>query len=198
MQTILWLFHWFSLAFWPDISVWRFRLKHKLFPRQVQWQTLGCDVLKNRTISILKPLRQLKLPWLAGRKCRRVCQIKCQCIWAFKYLSQTHLSSFPLHLQFHWNNFLCLSAIISLSHALSLPISAIISLSHMLSLYLSIISPMSLIVIIALLLFSSHTWGVQKTSSVTRLGNLLDFGQLLKVLCNNQFAQISYILRQFL
>ena len=34
--------------------------------------------------------------------------------------------------------------------------------------------------------------------SVTRLGNLLDFGQLFKAFGNNQFAQISYIFRQFL
>ena len=34
--------------------------------------------------------------------------------------------------------------------------------------------------------------------SVTRLGNLLDFGQLFKAFGNNKFAQISYILRQFL
>ena len=35
-------------------------------------------------------------------------------------------------------------------------------------------------------------------SSVTRLGNLLDFGQSFKAFGNNYFAQISYILRQFL
>ena len=34
--------------------------------------------------------------------------------------------------------------------------------------------------------------------SVTRLGNLLDFGQLFEAFGNNQFAQISHILRQFL
>ena len=34
-------------------------------------------------------------------------------------------------------------------------------------------------------------------SSVTRLGNLFDFGQLFKAFGNNYFAQISYILRQF-
>ena len=34
--------------------------------------------------------------------------------------------------------------------------------------------------------------------SVTRLGNLLDFGQSYKAFGNNYFAQISYILRQFL
>ena len=35
-------------------------------------------------------------------------------------------------------------------------------------------------------------------SSVTRSGDLLDFGQLLKAFGNNLFAQISHILRQFL
>ena len=34
--------------------------------------------------------------------------------------------------------------------------------------------------------------------SVTRLGNLLDFGQLFKAFDNNEFAQISHILMQFL
>ena len=35
-------------------------------------------------------------------------------------------------------------------------------------------------------------------NSVTILGDLLDFGQLFKAFGNNQFAQISHILRQFL
>ena len=35
-------------------------------------------------------------------------------------------------------------------------------------------------------------------TSVTRLGHFLDFGQLFKAFGNNQFAQISQILRQFL
>ena len=35
-------------------------------------------------------------------------------------------------------------------------------------------------------------------SSVTRLGDLLHFGQLLKAFGNNYFAQISHILRQIL
>ena len=35
-------------------------------------------------------------------------------------------------------------------------------------------------------------------SSVTRLGDLLDFWQVFKAFGNNQFAQISHILRQFL
>ena len=34
--------------------------------------------------------------------------------------------------------------------------------------------------------------------SVTRLGDLLDFGQLFKAFGNNQFAQIFHIIRQFL
>ena len=34
--------------------------------------------------------------------------------------------------------------------------------------------------------------------SVSRLGDLLDFGQLFKVFGTNLFAQISHILRQFL
>ena len=34
-------------------------------------------------------------------------------------------------------------------------------------------------------------------NSMTRLGDLLDFGQLFKAFGNNQFAQISYIIRQF-
>jgi len=33
--------------------------------------------------------------------------------------------------------------------------------------------------------------------SVTRLGDFLDFGQLFKALSNNEFAQISHILRHF-
>ena len=38
----------------------------------------------------------------------------------------------------------------------------------------------------------------QLLNSVTRLGNLLDFGPLFKAFVNNYFARISYILRQFL
>ena len=34
--------------------------------------------------------------------------------------------------------------------------------------------------------------------SVTRFGDLLDFGQLFKAFSNNSFAQISHILRQYL
>ena len=33
--------------------------------------------------------------------------------------------------------------------------------------------------------------------SVTRFGNLLDFGQVFKAFGNSKFAQISHILRQF-
>ena len=36
------------------------------------------------------------------------------------------------------------------------------------------------------------------TFSVTRLGDLLDFGQLYKAFGNNKFAQIFHILKQFL
>ena len=43
-------------------------------------------------------------------------------------------------------------------------------------------------------IFVSH----MRRSSVTRLGDLLDFGQLFKAFGNNQFAQISHIRRQFL
>ena len=35
-------------------------------------------------------------------------------------------------------------------------------------------------------------------TTVTILGNLLNFGQLFKALGNNYFAQISHILKQFL
>ena len=35
------------------------------------------------------------------------------------------------------------------------------------------------------------------TFSVTRLGDLLDFGQLFEAFGNNQFAQISHILGNF-
>ena len=35
-------------------------------------------------------------------------------------------------------------------------------------------------------------------NSVTRLGDLLDFGELFKAFGNNEFAQISHILGQFL
>ena len=34
--------------------------------------------------------------------------------------------------------------------------------------------------------------------SVTRLGNFLHFGKLFKAFGNNEFAQISHMLRQFL
>ena len=40
--------------------------------------------------------------------------------------------------------------------------------------------------------------GMEGTDSVTRLGDFLHFGQLLKAFDNNLFAQISYILRDFL
>ena len=33
--------------------------------------------------------------------------------------------------------------------------------------------------------------------SVTRVGDFLHFGQLFKAFCNNEFSQISYIIRQF-
>ena len=36
------------------------------------------------------------------------------------------------------------------------------------------------------------------TSSVTRLGEFLHFGQLFKDFGNNDFAQVSHILRQIL
>ena len=36
------------------------------------------------------------------------------------------------------------------------------------------------------------------TDSVTRLGNLLDFGQLFKACGDNYFAKIAHIFRQFL
>ena len=36
------------------------------------------------------------------------------------------------------------------------------------------------------------------TPSVTRLGDLLDFGQFFKAFGNKKFVQISHILRQFL
>ena len=38
----------------------------------------------------------------------------------------------------------------------------------------------------------------KKESSVTRLGNFLDFGQPFKAFGKNQFAQISHILKQLL
>ena len=43
-----------------------------------------------------------------------------------------------------------------------------------------------------------HLCLMQLVSSVTRLGNLLDFGQVFKAFGNKYFAQISHILRQFL
>ena len=42
--------------------------------------------------------------------------------------------------------------------------------------------------------FRSSTYAMQSVVSVTRLGDLLDFGQLFKACSNNEFAQISYIL----
>ena len=39
---------------------------------------------------------------------------------------------------------------------------------------------------------------VSHAFSVTRLGDLLDFGQLFKAFGNNYFAQIFDILKQFL
>ena len=41
-------------------------------------------------------------------------------------------------------------------------------------------------------------WLHKEDLSGTRLGDLLDSGQLFKAFGNNQFAQISHILRQFL
>ena len=38
---------------------------------------------------------------------------------------------------------------------------------------------------------------MSRTTSVTRLGNLMDFGQLFKAFGNNLFAKISHILRHF-
>ena len=40
--------------------------------------------------------------------------------------------------------------------------------------------------------------GKRAIISVTRVGDFLHFGQLFKAFCNNEFAQISYILRQLL
>ena len=39
---------------------------------------------------------------------------------------------------------------------------------------------------------------ISHIDSVTKLGDLLDFGQLFKAFGNNYFAQILHILRQFL
>ena len=41
-------------------------------------------------------------------------------------------------------------------------------------------------------------WEEQVKNSVTRLGDLLHFGQLFKVCGNKYFAQIAYIFIQFL
>ena len=41
-------------------------------------------------------------------------------------------------------------------------------------------------------------WFVCIGFSVTRLGDLLDFGQVFKAFSNNYFAQISHILKQIL
>ena len=41
-------------------------------------------------------------------------------------------------------------------------------------------------------------WAASLIFSVTRLGDLLDFGQVFKAFGNNYFAQISHIIRQFL
>ena len=41
-------------------------------------------------------------------------------------------------------------------------------------------------------------WRTLVAGSVTRLGDLLHFGQLFKASVNNYFAQIAYIFRQFL
>ena len=54
---------------------------------------------------------------------------------------------------------------------------------------------------VRLILFSQRRQRQRPTclaSSVTRLGDLLDFGQLFKAFGNNKFVQISHILRQFL
>ena len=45
---------------------------------------------------------------------------------------------------------------------------------------------------------SLHLHGQINTSSVTRFGDLMDFGQLFKAFGNNEFAPISPIRRQFL
>ena len=42
------------------------------------------------------------------------------------------------------------------------------------------------------------SWSLWIPTSVTRLGDLLDFGQLFKAFGNNYFAQILHIIRQFL
>ena len=39
---------------------------------------------------------------------------------------------------------------------------------------------------------------IKRLSSVTRLGDLLNFGQVFEAFGSNQFAQISHILRHFL
>ena len=45
-------------------------------------------------------------------------------------------------------------------------------------------------------LVCQNGWSIR--ISVTRSGDLLDFGQLFKAFGNNKFAQISHIPRQFL
>ena len=45
--------------------------------------------------------------------------------------------------------------------------------------------------------FELMTYRMWAISSVTRVGDFLHFGQLFKAFCNNEFAQIYYILRQF-
>ena len=49
--------------------------------------------------------------------------------------------------------------------------------------------------VLTILFLRNRRW--QKTS-VTRLGDLLHFSQPFKAFGNNKFAQISYILKQFL
>ena len=44
----------------------------------------------------------------------------------------------------------------------------------------------------------AFTYEVSNRNSVTKLGDLLDFGQVFKAFGNSLFAQISHILRQFL
>ena len=111
----------------------------------------------------------------------------------FFFLSLTHSTyrCFPLSLSL----FIFLSLFLALLCVFS---CIFLSLSFFLSFFRSIINHCSLFLSIYLIMCLSQPVFLSIINSLTRLGDLLVFGQLFKACGNYYFAQIAHIFRQFL
>ena len=111
----------------------------------------------------------------------------------FFFLSLTHSTyrCFPLSLSSYF--FLSFWP-----YYVSFPVSFSVYLSFFLSFFRSIINHCSLFLSIYLIMCLSQPVFLSIINSLTRLGDLLVFGQLFKACGNYYFAQIAHIFRQFL